>query len=318
MRAGPTSATRSTAATADGHRRGSAPPTEPARTSPLSRERAAEMLRLLGTTGHQVTTTLVERLPEPELAVTSTILLLSELADRGPLRPRDLMRVTGVTSGGMTRQVDRLETLGLVERRLGAIEGDRRAIPVSLTAAGYAAIATMRAVLDEHAAALRDLAVAIGDLLPSGADAAGRPDGRERVAARGSSAGTHTLSLLGRFGLEVRAAMLEAAADAELVDNLPVAALCEIASRGPSRPSELTDTLGLSSGGMTKLLDRLEERGLVERRRGAVAHDRRAIVVSITPAGDRLVDRFVGSLTRRRDVLAGLAEEIARSLGVES
>ena len=173
----PTSAIRSTAATADGHRRGSAPPAERARTSPLSRERAAEMLRLLGTTGHQVTTNLIERLPEPELAVTSTILLLSELADRGPLRPRDLMPVTGVTSGGMTRQLDRLEILGLVERRFGAIEGDRRATRVSLTAAGYGAMATMSAVLDEHAAALRDLAVAIRDLLPSEADAPGLPDG---------------------------------------------------------------------------------------------------------------------------------------------
>jgi DNA-binding MarR family transcriptional regulator len=276
------------------------------------------MLRLLGTTGHKITASMADRLPEPELAVNATILLLSELADRGPLRPRDLMPVTGVTSGGMTRQLDRLEALGLVERRFGAIEGDRRAIRVSLTAAGRAVTATMSAVLDEHADAVRDLAAAIGDLLPSGTGAPGWPDGRTGPRVQAPSMGTHTLRLLGRFGAEVRGAMLEAAMDAELVDNLPVAALCEIASRGPSRPIELVDRFGLSSGGMTKLLDRLEERGLVERKHGAVAEDRRAIVVSVTPDGDRLVDRFAGSLADRRDVLAGLAEEIKQSLGVES
>src|SRR5262245_30355824 len=57
-------------------------------------------------------------------------------------------------------------------------------------------------------------------------------------------------------------------------------------------PTELCATMMLTSGGMTGRIDRLERRGLV--RRAAHPSDRRALVVSLTPDGRRLVDVAVG------------------------
>lgn len=61
---------------------------------------------------------------------------------------------------------------------------------------------------------------------------------------------------------------------------------------GPLPPARIGPALGLTSGGVTALLDRLEGRGLVVRARDP--HDRRGIRVSLTP----LVFRTVGRLYR--------------------
>ena len=45
--------------------------------------------------------------------------------------------------------------------------------------------------------------------------------------------------------------------------------------------------LGLAPPSITRLIDRLEERGLIERRRDAA--DRRKVVAAILPAGRRLI-----------------------------
>jgi DNA-binding MarR family transcriptional regulator len=53
---------------------------------------------------------------------------------------------------------------------------------------------------------------------------------------------------------------------------------------GPQRSGELTEQLGFTTGGMTKLLKSLEEEGLIVRRRGEEA-DLRAVTVEISPDG---------------------------------
>lgn len=92
-------------------------------------------------------------------------------------------------------------------------------------------------------------------------------------------------------------------------------------SGGASRPTGLASALQLTSGGMTNRLDRLEDAGLV--RRSPSEHDRRVIVVSLTPEGRRLADAvFEASLeTQHRlvDTLSGderthLAETLERLL----
>lgn len=84
-------------------------------------------------------------------------------------------------------------------------------------------------------------------------------------------------------------------------------------------PSELTATMMLTSGGLTKRLDRLEEEGLIERRRDP--RDGRGVLVRLTPAGHRRVDAAADDhLANQRRVLAPLSErqrtELARSLRV--
>ncbi len=78
-------------------------------------------------------------------------------------------------------------------------------------------------------------------------------------------------------------------------------------------PTQLLKGLMLSSAGMTGRLDRLEERGLVERHRDP--GDRRAVLVELTEKGRELVDAAVAANTRaERGLLDGLGEREAKSL----
>lgn len=60
--------------------------------------------------------------------------------------------------------------------------------------------------------------------------------------------------------------------------------------RGPLLLGELQRKILVSSGGVTYLVDRLEQKGLVERQ--ACPDDRRARYAALTPAGTRLLDRI--------------------------
>jgi DNA-binding MarR family transcriptional regulator len=78
-------------------------------------------------------------------------------------------------------------------------------------------------------------------------------------------------------------------------------------------PTQLLRGLMLSSAGMTGRLDRLAERGLVERHPDP--GDRRAVLVELTAKGRELVDAAVASNTRaERELLDGLGEREAESL----
>ena len=93
-------------------------------------------------------------------------------------------------------------------------------------------------------------------------------------------AATHTLhtSLILKASLEER---LHEHTGLLLADN---EALLHLEKEGSLlRMSEIAQRLILSRGGTTKVVDRLEEMGLVERR--ADPDDRRATIVSITDAG---------------------------------
>lgn len=84
---------------------------------------------------------------------------------------------------------------------------------------------------------------------------------------------------------------------------------------------ELGQTILVSSGGITFLVDRLEKRGLVERQE--CEDDRRARFAVLTPEGEKIVqDIFPGHAARLKEVLAGLdageqreAAELLKRLG---
>jgi DNA-binding MarR family transcriptional regulator len=84
-------------------------------------------------------------------------------------------------------------------------------------------------------------------------------------------------------------------------------------SLGPVRGGELADATGLTSAGVTDLVDRLEGRGLVRRLRDP--DDRRAIRIELTDAGRRLTinNRRVGAALLR-GLTAQLTPEERRSL----
>jgi DNA-binding MarR family transcriptional regulator len=63
---------------------------------------------------------------------------------------------------------------------------------------------------------------------------------------------------------------------------------------------------------VTKLLDRMEELGVVDREFGKVPGDRRAILVSLTPRGEQVVSSMSDGLLEYLDPLrAALATVVA-------
>ena len=75
-------------------------------------------------------------------------------------------------------------------------------------------------------------------------------------------------------------------------------------------PTELSEIVLRSSGGMTQILDRLENAGLVER--SADPSDRRKVVVGLTPGGLRTAQRANANYRSARERLLGAlsAEEV--------
>jgi DNA-binding MarR family transcriptional regulator len=76
---------------------------------------------------------------------------------------------------------------------------------------------------------------------------------------------------------------------------------------GRPRMSELADYLTLSRGGITKLVDRLQEAGYLER--VSCADDRRALQAELTAAGERMLEEmeaiYAGELDRHLKTLTG-------------
>jgi DNA-binding MarR family transcriptional regulator len=71
-------------------------------------------------------------------------------------------------------------------------------------------------------------------------------------------------------------------------------------------PTQLTESLLVSSGTMTSRLDRLEHRGLVERVPNP--EDRRSVEIALTKSGRKLVDAVVGEhVAREQEMLAPLS-----------
>jgi DNA-binding MarR family transcriptional regulator len=126
---------------------------------------------------------------------------------------------------------------------------------------------------------------------------------------------------MGVLGRLLRAARL---ADSELAtglaphDLLPgwfdlLAALRRAGTPYELTPTQLMDATMLSSGGITKRLDRLVEAGLVERRPDP--EDRRSVIVGLTSAGKETIDRAVEThLANEERLLAALTPAETRAL----
>jgi DNA-binding MarR family transcriptional regulator len=75
----------------------------------------------------------------------------------------------------------------------------------------------------------------------------------------------------------------------------------------PLPMSELASCLHLDNSTVTGIVDRLEERGLVERR--TAAHDRRVKMLVVTEAGGAIRDRVVARFAQVPTPLTRLSEE---------
>jgi DNA-binding MarR family transcriptional regulator len=125
------------------------------------------------------------------------------------------------------------------------------------------------------------------------------------------------LLMMSSYGQIVSAAMTEVSPDPELVSNAALVVLCTLDLDGPRRPGVLQELTGLSSGGVSKLLDRMETAGVVKRSYGAVPGDNRGVLVSITRRGRSVTARFTGAVAARLPEARTLAKQIATTLGAE-
>lgn len=119
---------------------------------------------------------------------------------------------------------------------------------------------------------------------------------------------------LAEFGQIVSAALAEVAQDEGLVSNTHMVVLCRLELHGHQRPSDIMETTGLTSGGVTKLIDRLEEGGWVERLDDPVPGDGRGVMVALTDSGRERLRSMVRVLSDRLGETEVLIKEINRLL----
>lgn len=117
----------------------------------------------------------------------------------------------------------------------------------------------------------------------------------------------------GHLGETLSTGMAARVGDRELVGNLTVILVAELYLAGALRPVEIQGVTGLTSGGVTKAIDRLEAAGLITRSHGTVDRDRRAIVISLTDDGLRMADQLaaglIDTIEETRTKLRQLADE---------
>ena len=110
------------------------------------------------------------------------------------------------------------------------------------------------------------------------------------------------------------AALGESGTDTEQVDNTSLRLLVRLDLTGPMRPRAIQDLTGLSSGGVTKLIDRLESARLVERRHD-ISHDARGIGVHITGEGRRLVSTIASGLEALVPEIQRVVKDFTKAIG---
>jgi DNA-binding MarR family transcriptional regulator len=230
----------------------------------------------------------IEAAGHGEVSSNGEILVLAHLSQHGSQRPRQLLDVMSMTSGGLSNLLARLEGLDLVIRRYG-LPGDRRGAAVSLTTSGRRTIGEIARAVDRSLtedAALQERIVA--DVLSL------QPDVEASPAAGAPTSAVERVVRLARLGIRV-AEGLRATERSEPLPTKAALVLCYVADKGSAHPRDLRAITGLTSGGVTLLLDRLERQQYIGRSRGA-SGDGRDVDVHLTRRGRRRLDVVTGTL----------------------
>jgi DNA-binding MarR family transcriptional regulator len=193
--------------------------------------------------------------------------------------PTSLAAETGLTGGGMTNLLDRLEAAGLV-RREKASDGDRRNIAIRLTPEGAivfdltakavtSAISLVGPLLEHWRRTFSDLDFEIGD---TPLHRFGRRAVLERIRDMTVIGAEMSLAFAGAFEIE---------------HPSPITAfhILWMAERdGSTRPREIVGAERLSRAGVSETIRQLEHAGFVERTR-STGSDGRAVHVVVTERG---------------------------------
>lgn len=135
------------------------------------------------------------------------------------------------------------------------------------------------------------------------------------AASTPEARGRALIIALANLGLAATGAVKPELGDADITGNTSLLLLCELGQRGPMRPRQLLELSGLTSGGLTKQLDHLEQAGVIERSFGTLATDRRGSIVALTDKGLAIVDRLGRVMAENLDALRGPIREITDLMG---
>jgi DNA-binding MarR family transcriptional regulator len=119
------------------------------------------------------------------------------------------------------------------------------------------------------------------------------------------------LAVLTRLGFSITEALAEQV-DRSILNNLDVLVLVTLDVDGRLRPSNIRQITGLSSSGVTKLLDRLEQEGLVTRDFGTVRGDKRGSHITLTPEGRAVSGQIADGVASQMDSFRAAVTELQR------
>ncbi len=117
-----------------------------------------------------------------------------------------------------------------------------------------------------------------------------------------------------RLGAAVTVA-LHARVDTGFLSNVQVIVLTSLDLSGPQRPAGIIALPGMTSGGVTKVLDRLEEQGLIARRYGEVEGDRRGTELMLTPKGEQVAAGLAAAIASQADAVRDAIDELRSAVG---
>jgi DNA-binding MarR family transcriptional regulator len=227
------------------------------------------------------------------------MLAITAIAADPRLTTRRLAEITRMNRRAVSRMIVRMHSDRLVVTRPS--DADGRAVHVALTGRGEERVEALQTAITELFLDSTTIAREISDQLGPVPE------------APTANAQSEVLGLLRRVceaGLSLVGAMPDAARRGQLAARQR-AALVQIATMGGARPHELSVGLEVSRAGIAYIVDQLCAKGYATRRRGVVPHDRRAVIVEVTPEGMDAVHAVMNGIEAQREVLALLFSELA-------
>lgn len=217
----------------------------------------------------------------------SSVVVLCRLAGDDGLRPRDLTAPTGLTTGGLSNLIGRLERSGLVERRHTIDPGvDRRSVTITLTPRGREIESTLCTAVAASLTSTSGIVRALISTLESADVVGAEPEPAEAIGGA-----RRVILALAEAGLRLESSLLELETDSLRFDMNAIVGLAASRVEGSCRPRRLSQLLGITSGGASRLIDRLEEHGLVERFVDPATPDARSVAIRLTRDGRVRLDR---------------------------
>ncbi len=235
----------------------------------------------------------------------------------GSLRPSELSALLGLSSARVTKIVARLERSGAVRREADAVPADRRAVVISITAEGRAALRRVNEVLSNLAL---EFAAVLATIDPEAPGEITTAPSTDLVPGEQPITSAPALAELLRVMAEIDRPIDEMVghlAGLHPSDPRGLLVLSEINLRGPIRSGALATLIDRSRSSANHLIDELAANGLVERVSGTVADDRRGVVVDLTPVGRALIRGVVAAVTAQLPTVRPAAVALLRALGGE-